>query len=91
MTYTHYNYQKSIWAEWEEAQVSAEVDGIKIIQISSELWGILCAKAKKSHKKPELPGRRFNFTRKPLFQRLASRGAPGTPGFPRPSGTRGLC
>jgi hypothetical protein len=50
MTLTYYNYQKYIWAEWEE------VDGIKIIQISCEVWGILCAQAKKSHKKPELSG-----------------------------------
>jgi hypothetical protein len=36
----------------------------------------LCAQAKKSHKKPELSGWCFNFTCKPLFQRLASRCAP---------------
>ncbi|KAH9454751.1 hypothetical protein Pst134EB_014816 [Puccinia striiformis f. sp. tritici] len=39
----------------------------------------------KSHKKPQLSGHGWNLPPKPLFQRLASRGAPGT------TGPRSLC
>ncbi|KNE93948.1 hypothetical protein PSTG_12747 [Puccinia striiformis f. sp. tritici PST-78] len=61
------------------------LDGNPIGRRVQEAWPFASQMDQKSHKKPQLSGHGWNLPPKPLFQRLASRGAPGT------TGPRSLC